>query len=240
VNQSADIPCDKIVRRRPNLGLRGAPPPYAGPGRPSVHGAKFKLSESATWDKPCETLTVTDEALGQVRISVWQDKHLVKAASHPFPVLRIERLAAKGTRRDPKDVWLAWLGEPPPPLSHWWRSYVRRYGIDHWYRFAKQNLHWTLPQLKPPEQSERGSDLMPLLTWELGLARKVVVDKPLPWQKAQTLLTPGRVRQSFGSGLAQIGTPTRAPKPRGKSKGWPKGKVRQRAERHPIIKKSKK
>ncbi len=60
---------------------------------------------------------------------------------------------------------------------------------------------------------------MPLLTWELWLARQVVADKPLPWQKTQTLLTPGRVRQSFGSIIAQIGTPTCAPKPRGKSTG---------------------
>lgn len=240
VKQSADVPCDKIVRLRPNLCLRGAPPPYTGNGRPNVHGAKFKLRDATTWDAPSETLTLTDDSLGRVQVSVWHAKHLTKAPAHPFPVVRIERLDAKGTRRDPKDLWLGWLGESPPPLSAWWRSYLRRFGIDHWYRFAKQSLHWTLPQLKTPEQSDRWSDLMPLLTWELWLARQVVVDKPLPWQKAQTLLTPGRVRQSFAGVLAQIGTPTHAPKPRGKSKGWPKGKVRRRAERHPIIKKSKK
>jgi hypothetical protein len=240
VKHSADIPCDKIVRLRSNLCLRSAPLPYAGKGRPSVHGAKFKLNDATTWGEPSETLTVTDASLGRVQVSIWQEKHLVKAPAHPFPVVRIERLDAKGTRRDPKDLWLAWLGEPPPPVSRWWRSYLRRYGIDHWYRFAKQGLHWTLPHLKTPAQSELWSDLMPLLTWELWLARQVVVDKPLPWQKPQTLLTPGRVRQSFGSVLAQIGTPTRAPKPRGKSKGWPKGRVRRHAERHPIVKKSKK
>ena len=77
---------------------------------------------------------------------------------------------------------------------------------------------------------------MPMLTWELWLARQVVVDKPFSWQKAQQQLTPGRVRQGFGGIIAQIGTPTRVAKPRGKSKGWPKGKVRQRAVRHPIVK----
>lgn len=80
---------------------------------------------------------------------------------------------------------------------------------------------------------------MPVLTWELWLARQVVVEKPLPWQKKQTLLTPRRVRQSFGSIIAQIGTPIRVPKPCGKSLGWPQGKMRRRAERHPIIKKFK-
>jgi len=240
VKQSADIACDKIVRLRTNLCLRGAPPPYAGKGRPAVHGAKFKLSDPTTRDAPTETLTVTDTELGPVRLSLWQSKHFAKAPALPFPVVRLERLQAKGTRRDPKDLWLGWFGDTPPPLSSWWRSYLRRYGVDHWYRFAKQSLQWTLPHLKTPEQSECWSDLMPLLTWELWLARQIVVDKPLPWQKAQVQLTPGRVRQSFGGIIAQIGTPTHAPKPRGKSKGWPKGKVRQHATRYPIVKKSKK
>jgi len=240
LRQSADIACDKIVRLRANLCLRGAPPPYAGKGRPAVHGAKFKLSDSTTWDAPAETLTVTDAELGPVRLSFWHAKHFTKAPTLSFPVVRLERLQAKGTRRDPKDLWLGWFGDLPPPLSTWWRSYLRRFGVDHWYRFVKQSLHWTLPHLKTPEQSERWSDLMPVLTWELWLARQVVVDKPLPWQKVQVQLTPGRVRQSFGGIIAQIGTPTRVAKPRGKSKGWPKGKVRQRAARYPIVKKSKK
>ena len=238
--QSADIACDKIVRLRGNLCLRGTPPPYAGHGRPAVHGAKFKLSDPTTWDEPAEILTVDDAELGPVRLSLWQGKHFVKAPTHSFPVVRLQRLQAKGTRRDPKDLWLGWFGVTPPPLSAWWRSYLRRFGVDHWYRFAKQSLQWTLPHLKTPEQSERWSDLMPVLTWELWLARQVVVDKPLPWQKAQAQLTPGRVRQSFGGIIAQIGTPTRVAKPRGKSNGWPKGKVRQRAIRYPIVKKSKK
>jgi len=240
VKQSADIACDKIVRLRPNLCLRGAPPPYSGRGRPAIHGAKFKLNDPTTWDEPAETLTVEDAELGSVRLLLWHAKHFTQAPTLPFSVLRIERLQAKGTRRDPKALWVGWLGNPPPPLSTWWRSYLRRSGIDHWYRFAKQGLHWTLPHWKTPEQSERWSGLMPLLTWELWLARQVAMDKPLPWQKAQVRLTPGRVRQSFGGIIAQIGTPTRVAKPRGKSPGWPKGKVRQRAPRYPIVKKSKK
>lgn len=237
VKASADIPCDKIVRLRPNLALWGPPAPYAGKGRPSKHGAKFKLKDSATWPVADETMSVHDPELGQVHLSLWRHWHLKKAADHPFIVLRLERPRARGTRRDPKDLWVSWIGEPPPPLSEWWRTYLRRFAIDHWYRFAKGPLHWTLPQLKTPEQAERWSDLMPFVTWELWLARSVVADKPLPWQKAQTHLTPGRVRQSIGGILAQIGTPTGVPKPRGKSPGWSKGRVRTPAPRYPIVKK---
>jgi len=237
VNGSADIPCDKIVRLRPNLCLWGPPPPYKGRGRKPRHGHKFKLKDPSTWPTPDETLHVDDPQLGEVRLSLWRGWHFKKAAAHPFVVLRLERPAARNTRRDPKDLWVAWLGEAPPPLAEWWRVYLRRFAVDHWYRFAKGPLHWTLPHFQTPEQAERWSDLMPLMTWDLWLARAVVADKPLPWQKRQTVLTPGRVRRGMGGILAQIGTPACAPKPRGKSPGWMKGRPRKRATRHPIVKK---
>ncbi len=44
----------------------------------------------------------------------------------------------------------------------------------------------------------RVSDLMPLMTWELWLARDIVTDNPLPWQKSLDKLTPGRVAISVG------------------------------------------
>jgi hypothetical protein len=81
---------------------------------------------------------------------------------------------------------------------------------------------------------------MPLMTWELWLARDLVSDIPLPWQKQQTTLTPGRVAQALGGVLAVIGTPAQPPKPRGKSPGWPIGEPRQRRDRYPIVKKGNK
>jgi hypothetical protein len=45
-----------------------------------------------------------------------------------------------------------------------------------------QRLHWTLPKLRTPEQSERWSDLMPLMSWQLWLARDLVIENRLPWQ----------------------------------------------------------
>ena len=78
---------------------------------------------------------------------------------------------------------------------------------------------------------------MPLITWELWLAREVVADNPLPWQKSILYLTPGRVAQSMGGVLAAIGTPAVPPKPRGKSPGWPRGKLRPPKPRCPIVKK---
>ena len=155
-------------------------------------------------------------------------------------VLRIERPNARGTRRDPKDFWLAWEGKPPSPLEKWWRLYLRRFAADHWYRFAKRRLHWTLPRVKTPQQAERWSDLSPMLTWQLWLARDIVADRPLPWQKPQAHPTPGRVCQGMAGVLTQIGTPAVRPKPRGKSPGWPRGRPRAPSPRYPVAKKVKK
>jgi hypothetical protein len=76
-------------------------------------------------------------------------------------------------------------------------AYLRRFAVDHWNRFAKQRLHWTLPNFSTTKLAERWSDLMPLLNWQLWLARDIVKHPPLPWQKQQTDLTPGRVAQGL-------------------------------------------
>ncbi len=74
---------------------------------------------------------------------------------------------------------------------------------------------------------------------QLWLAREIVQDNPLPWQKPlpQNSLTPGRVALGFGAILAVIGTPACFPKTRGKSQGWPKGKKRTPKIPYPTVKK---
>jgi len=114
---------------------------------------------------------------------------------------------------------------------------LRRFAIDHWNRFAKQRLHWTLPHLLTLQQALRWSDLMPLLSWQLWLARQLVIDSPLPWQKTQTNLTSGRVAQGFATVLVRIGSPACSPKPRGKSLGCKSGCNRSLHPRFPVIKK---
>ncbi|ELS31512.1 hypothetical protein FEV09_16930 [Pseudanabaena catenata USMAC16] len=52
---------------------------------------------------------------------------------------------------------------------------------------------------------------MPLLSWQLWLARQLVIDTPLPWQKPQTNLTFGRVAQGFAALLVRIGSPACSP-----------------------------
>jgi hypothetical protein len=236
--KTADIGVDILVRLRSNLCLWGEPGAYSGKGCPRKHGDKFKLNEPTTWGEAASVFEVDDPKLKRVRVSLWKNLHFRKAATRPMSMIRVERIDEQGNQRVSKPLWLAWVGEEMPPIEEVWRLYLRRFTIDHWYRFLKQRLHWTIPKLSTPKQCERWSDLMPLMTWELWLARDIVADNPLPWQKSSDKMTPGRVAQAMGSIFAVIGTPAQPPKPRGKSPGWKTDQPRKRRIRYPIVKKT--
>jgi hypothetical protein len=231
---TADVPADKLIRLRTNLCLEGPTKPHTSKYGPAPkHGRKFNFKDPATWWEPDQVIETTHPVFGPTTVRLWQGLRFAKALDCRMTVAQIARPQAPGTRRKPKILWFAWVGEAPPP--QWWDAYPRRFPLDHWYRFAKGRLHWTRPRVATPEQGDRWSDLMPLLTWELWLARAGVADSPLPWQKPQAQLPPGRVCQGLQNILVAIGTPTRVCKSRGKSPGWPKGRVRTPRQRHDLV-----
>jgi hypothetical protein len=230
---TADLSVDKLFRLRTNLCLEGPTKPRKPKGQPPKHGIPFKFQDPTTWWQPDQVIEEQDPQFGPVVIRIWKGLRFRQALDCRMVVAQLERVKAPGTRRKPKVLWLGWVGAEPP--ERWWSLYARRYPIDHWYRFAKRRLHWTLPMLSTPEQCQRWSDLMPLMTWELWLARPIAEDCRLPWQRAQTQLTPGRVCQAWQGILARIGTPTEACRSRGRSPGWPKGRPRKPREAFPLV-----
>lgn len=237
VNQTAEIAADLLLRLASNRCVYGAPPPYKGRGAPMKHGHKMKLNDPETWTTPTESVEVEHPKLGRVRVTRWSQYHFRKSPKRPMEILRVEVLEPPAGKRAMPPLWLAWLGETMPPLDTLWLVYLRRFALEHWYRFAKQRLYWTQPQLSSVRASERWSSLMPLLTWQLWLARTECSDHPLPWQSPQEALAPGRVAQAFASILAAIGTPAAAPKPRGKSPGRAKGEHPPARPQYPTVKK---
>jgi hypothetical protein len=152
-------------------------------------------------------------------------------------VIAMEVLEPKGRRRRFKPLFLAWVGMTMPTLEELWQSYLRRFSLEHWYRFAKQRLYWTQPQLSSIPACQRWSDLVVLMSWQLWFARAECIDSPLPWQSAQDSLSPGRVAQGFAGIIAAIGSPAKAPKPRGKSPGRATGQRPPPRRRYPMVKK---
>ena len=101
-------------------------------------------------------LEVNDLKLKRLRLRHWQNLHFQKSAECPMHLIQVERLDELGQQRT-RPLWLAWVGIKVPALCEFWQLYLLESAIDHWYRFAKQRLHWTLPKLSTPEQCERSS-----------------------------------------------------------------------------------
>ena len=142
--------------------------------------------------------------------------------------------------REPQAFWLWWRGPGEPDLAVLWRAYTRRFDLEHSFRFIKQTLNWDTPRVRTPEQADLWTWLVVLAFTQLRLARGVLEDARLPWQRPQRVgrLTPSRVRQGFGRLLLTLGTPASKPKPWGRSTGRPKGRVSGRAPRFPAFKRA--
>ena len=237
VTATADIEADLLLRLASNRCLWGKPDTYQGRGAPRKHGHKLKLNDPETWPFADETLTVEDPKVGQVKLMRWSEFHFLESPNRDMEIIRVEVIKPAGRHRKFKPLWLAWLGKTMPTLDELWHKYLRRFALEHWYRFAKQRLYWTQPQLSSTQAAERWSDLMPLLTWQLWLARVACIDSPLPWQSTQDKLSLGRVAQAFPIILAAIGTPAEPPKTRGKSPGRTPGHRPPPRPTYPTVKK---
>ena len=98
----------------------------------------MKLNAPETWLPPTETLEREDPKLGRVRVRRWSGYHFQKSPTRGMERVRVEVLESKGSNRCCKPLWLVWLGETLPPLATLWANYLRRFVLEHGYRFAKQ------------------------------------------------------------------------------------------------------
>ena len=229
------------------------PAPHPKGGRPRRHGAKFACRDEETWWTPTAEHREADEQYGQVRVRAWAGVH-AKNQNHPGKGSRRTRAYTRGTlilvevsrlpakTREPQRLWLWWRGPEgtAPDLALAWRAYVRRFDLEHTFRFLKQVLNWDTPRVRHPEQADCWTWLILLAYTLLRLARPLVEDRRLPWERPRPAgrLTPARVRQAFPQLLAALGTPASPPKPCGRSPGRPKGRRSGPAPRFPAIKRA--
>ena len=249
----ADACVGVLVRLRSDRCFYQDPPlpPPGKVGRPRRHGAKFNCADPATWPSPTATLVTADGQYGTVSVAAWaglhpkQQRHPGHGTRGPRPIVRgtvirvqVQRVPAR--TRPPKVLWLWWASPEPLDLDLAWRAYVRRFDIEHTVRFAKQTLGWTTPRPRHPEQADRWTWLVLAAYTQLRLARAIVDDQRLPWERPRppARLSPCRVRRGFPRLLCTLGSPAATPKPCGRSPGRPKGRRSGPATRYPAVKKT--
>ena len=159
-----------VVRVRDDRVFFARPPtrpPGGHGGAPRRHGTKLRCADPSTWPVPDVALEIADDVYGQVTVTAWHQLHpnqrtyrepggALSIVEGTLIRLRVSRLPGRRDR-EPKTVWLWWHGDDPASLDldRVWRAYLRRFDIEHTVRFAKQNLGWTTPKPRNPEQADR-------------------------------------------------------------------------------------
>jgi DDE superfamily endonuclease len=233
----ARLAVDVLVRLRTRRKFFGPPGPYRGRGPRPKHGPVFKLWDPATHPMPARRAEAHEPTHGRVQVAVWPDQHVQGAQALPFTIARVQVERLPRHAKPPKPLWLAWVGgDLPADLLDLWRWYTARFTAEHGFRFLKQDLGWTTVRPSNPWAADRWSWLLALGLWQLWLARGVVADQRLPWERSLPTdrLTPGRVRRALALDLSQVGTPARPVRRRGKSPGRRPGQCPGPRQQYPV------
>jgi DDE superfamily endonuclease len=236
----ADLPVQVLARLRsdrvfyPPAAARQA----AGAGRPRRHGEPIKLSDPASWPDPDATYAGVHDRYGTVAIRAFSRMHqrltrrggwehhdsVLPIVEGTLIYVRVDRLPGE---RTPKPLWL-WHSHPEATdldLGRVFAAFLRRFDLEHTFRFFKQTLGWTRPRVRTPAQADRWTWLIITAYTQLRLARALAEDLRRPWEPPldPDRLTPGRVRRGFLRIRRTAGLPARAPKPSRPGPGRPKG-----------------
>jgi hypothetical protein len=251
----ADLPLVLVARVRSGRVFYRDPAPRsrALPGMAPRHGDPVRCAAPGTPDLAQHGAT----AHGPAVVSAWNRVHqaLHRACGGwqdwpprtRFPVVpgTLVRLATAGLA----PMWL-WASSPDAgdeEVASLWQCYLRRFDLEHAFRFLKQQLGWTRPLLRDPAAADRWTWLVLAAYAQLYLARDLAADARLPWQPRRpgpgkpAVTTPGRVRAAFRHARAAAGTPASVAKPAGPGPGRPPGsRNKNKAPRQPVGKTSPK
>jgi hypothetical protein len=240
--------CRILVRLRagrcfyadPSLSERPANPGRAAPPRPedevfrpghlarTLHGARMRrrglrggASEGLGRDAPEGTGTRRSE----------QPRAFAHRGRDAHPGGSREAAQGREAARAEAAVALWWHGPEgtEPDLDLLWKAYVRRFDLEHTFRFLKQTLGWSAPRVRHPGQADRWTWLVLAAFAQLRLARAHVVDQRLPWERRYDpgRLTPIRVHRGVSALLARAwGRPPSRRNPAGDRPEGPKGASR--------------
>jgi hypothetical protein len=219
-----------------------APPLPARPacsgGRRPRHGHKLALGDPRTWPDPAVTTRTQTSRYGIAEAMAWGRMHQRLAHRDAWedhegelPVvegtlIRLQVDHLRGERNaDPVWLWSSRAGTTAGEVNRTWQAFLRRFDIEHMFRFLKQQLGWTRPKLRDPAAADRWTWLIIAAYAQLYLARDLAADIRLPWQQPcqPGRLTPARVRHGYRSIRQALPVPASAPKPSRPGPGRPAG-----------------
>jgi hypothetical protein len=218
----AHLDADLLVRLKKSRVLYRQPTHQPVRGRPRLHGQPFRLADERTHGHAEHHVEVLHPIHGRVRVDAWTELHVAGAPTAPLSVVRIQLERLPNAKRPPQPLWLAWIGSRlPSDLTRLWFWYARRFTVEHAFRFFKQSLGWTTIRPRRAEAADRWSWLIAAACWQLWLARPLLTEVRLPWERSRpdAVVTPGQAQRHFTGILVRLGTPARAPHRRGKSPG---------------------
>jgi hypothetical protein len=247
------LPVIVVARVRANRAFyRPAPErPPGSPGRPPRHGAPVKCDDPATWHGPAAVQHGAQARHGPLTARAWNRVHqrLARASlawqdwpeDAPVPVIAgtlISLSCDGGCCGAPMWLWASAPDAGGDLLRSLWQCYLRRFDLEHTFRFLKQQLGWTRPLLRSPEAADRWTWLLLACLAQLFLARNLAPLTRMPWhprRPAAGTLTPGQARAGFRLLRETTGTPAGTAKPSRAGPGRPKGsKNKRKASRYPV------
>jgi hypothetical protein len=233
---------------------RPAPPRDGGSGY-RRHGRPVRCADPATWQDPAVTAPGGGGRHGPLAVTAWGQVHqrLDRRCGgwedwppgQRLPVIEGTLIQLAPGEGGPPPMWL-WSSDPqasPDLVATAWQAYLRRFDIEHAFRFLKRTLGWDKPMLRDPAAADRWSWLLLACCNQLYLARPLAADLRLPWHRPlpPEKLTPGRVRAAFSCARAALPVLTSPPRPGKPGPGRPKGsKNKQKAPRQPVGKRNPK
>ena len=248
----AGLPLVLCARLRSDRVFYRVPPPKPPGmgGRPREHGAPLRFAGPATWHDPALTTAADTARCGPVQVTAWNRMHARltrdSAWEHhdgKLPVIEGTLIQLRPGKlpgyRELKPMWL-WASDPgagPAEVAALWQAYLRRFDLEHTFRFFKQVLGWTAPRLRDPAAADRWTWLITAAYTQLRLAAALAADLRLPWQKPAPpgAMTPARVRRGFRAVCETAGSPAAPPKPSKPGPGRPPGSPnRRKAPRHDV------
>ena len=194
-----DLPVELVGRVRSDRVMRLPKPPrmHGVNGRPPKHGPEFRFTKPETWPEPA--ITTDTSNYGKAETQAWDRVHprLTHRSSWldhdgELPLVKgtLMRLNVEHLSKDrdapPVSLWSSKTGATPGDVDRFWQAFLRRFDLEHAFRFAKQTLGWTTPKLRTPEAADRWTWILVVAHTQLRLARPLAADLRRPWEKPAT------------------------------------------------------